>query len=132
VIAELLIAAIALVHGIKQDVNREGGGLPADVVASFEGGVGGSVVYDEDFDMVGIEKSIRNAMHYLGDGLFGLVSNDEYKNARSICGGHGKPFCPRNQRVRARNRFRLLRIPCYAMRRRFIETKMPSFFILFL
>ena len=102
-IAEFLIAAIALVDGVEQHVNGKGKVLLTEVVAAFKRSVSGRIVYDEHRDIIDVEQSLRNAPHHFGDGLFGVVSNDKYQDARSIYSRHRQPFLRVTYELERRN-----------------------------
>ena len=79
-VAELLVAAVALVEGGAEDGDPEAfdGFLVSE--AGGEGVVFRGVVDDEDFD-VAAAQLLGDAAQYAADGFFGIVGDDEDENS---------------------------------------------------
>ena len=89
VVAEFLVAAVALVHGVREDGEFVAvGAEAAEFVREGVGGVAGAVVDDEDLGFVAGQGG--DAAEHLHDRRLGVVGDDEDEGARRAVGGHGR------------------------------------------
>ena len=83
VIADLLVAAVALVHRIVEHSHLEGDFRMAANPDPFgERRILGTVVDDQDFNIVRVEQVRGDATHHFLDGTLGEIGDDENKKAR--------------------------------------------------
>ena len=89
VVAELLVAAVALVHGIREDGERMpvGARLPQPL-GERKGSIGRAVVDDQHFRRVAGQR--RDALKHAEDRRFGVIGDDEDQDARRAIGNHGR------------------------------------------
>jgi len=81
VVPELLIAAVPLVHRVEESRNVERQNrFFGDTEALVKSRVGRRIVNDQDVNCVGVEQVYRYPADNFGDGLLGVVGNDEDKN----------------------------------------------------
>ena len=82
VIADLLIAAIALVDRIVEHGHLEGNfRIAANPDPLGEGSVLGTVVNDQNLDIISVEQLRRYATHDFLDGTLGEISDNEDKQS---------------------------------------------------
>ena len=82
VISEFLVAAVALIFRVEQNEDRKRkGGISADFVAFFKGGISRGIVNYKDVDVVVIPKFDGNSENYIANRLFSVVGNDENEHS---------------------------------------------------
>ena len=81
-VADLLVAAIALVHRVVEHGHLEGDVSLPDADRLREGRILGTVVDDQDFDIIRIKQVDRDAPHHFIDGALGEIGDDENKKTQ--------------------------------------------------